>query len=307
MQLYRFFDRFGSSRRTVRGSESNGVSRSSGRAKLIGISVGALVALLGVCLVGSSPIAHAAGTVTPTLTLSSSVSPSSAGQSVSFLLTLAGPAGQTTAPSGTVQFAVDGADLGGPVTPVPFDAPPPVSGSTARSPSVSTLSPGTHTITATFAGDSTYAAAAAASITQTVNKTSQSISFTAPATGTVGGSATLTATGGGSGNPVVFSVDPSSGSGVCAVSDSNGSTVSYTAAGSCVIDADQAGNASYAAAPQVTGTITVGKASQSISFTSSPPSPAVFGGSYTPAATGGGSGNPVVFSIDSSSAAGRAL
>jgi hypothetical protein len=24
-----------------------------------------------------------------------------------------------------VQFAVDGVDLGGPVTPVPFDAPPP--------------------------------------------------------------------------------------------------------------------------------------------------------------------------------------
>ena len=119
----------------------------------------------------------------------------------------------------------------------------------------------------------------------------------------MGGSATLTATGGGSGNPVVFSVDASSGSGVCNVSGANGATVNYAAAGSCVIDADQAGNASYAAAPQVTATITVGKASQSISFTSSPPSPAVSGGSYTSAATGGGSGNPVVFSIDSSSAA----
>ena len=40
---------------------------------------------------------------------------------------------------------------------------------------------------------------------------------------------------------------------------------------------------------------------QAISFTSTPPSPAVVGGTYTPAATGGGSGNPVTFSIDSAS------
>jgi len=39
---------------------------------------------------------------------------------------------------------------------------------------------------------------------------------------------------------VVFSVDASSGAGVCTVS---GDTVSYAAAGSCVIDANQAGTA----------------------------------------------------------------
>ena len=39
-------------------------------------------------------------------------------------------------------------------------------------------------------------------------KPAQSISFTAPAPGTAGGSAALSAAGGGSGNPVVFSVDP---------------------------------------------------------------------------------------------------
>ena len=85
----------------------------------------------------------------------------------------------------------------------------------------------------------------------------QTISFTAPASGTVGGSATLSATGGGSGNPVVFSVDASSGSGVCNVSGSNGSTVNYTGAGSCVIDADQAAGNGYTAAPTVQRSITV--------------------------------------------------
>ena len=85
-------------------------------------------------------------------------------------------------------------------------------------------------------------------------KPAQSIFFAAPASGIAGGSAVLSATGGGSGNPVVFSVDPSSGPGVCTVS---GTTVSYTGAGICVIDANQAGNGRYADAPQVQRTITV--------------------------------------------------
>ena len=103
----------------------------------------------------------------------------------------------------------------------------------------------------------------------------------------------MSAAGGGSGNPVVFSVDPSSGPGVCTVS---GTTVTYTAAGSCVIDANQAGNGSYAAAPQVQRTITVNGIPQSISFTA--PASGTVRGSAALSATGGGSGNPVVFSVD---------
>jgi hypothetical protein len=83
----------------------------------------------------------------------------------------------------------------------------------------------------------------------------QRITFVGPGTGTVGESATLKATGGASGNPVVFSVDSSSGAGVCSVS---GTTVTYFKAGTCVIDANQAGNALYSPAPQVTQSITVG-------------------------------------------------
>lgn len=101
----------------------------------------------------------------------------------------------------------------------------------------------------------------------------QTISFTAPAPGVVGGSATLSATGGGSGNPVVFTVDTSSGAGVCAVS---GSTVRYAATGSCVIDANQAGNSNFTAAPQVQRRITVGKASSSTRLTLTG-SPAAYG------------------------------
>ena len=135
---------------------------------------------------------------------------------------------------------------------------------------------GTYSVTVT-ATDTTGASGSAA-FTITVSPAPQVISFTAPATGTVGKSATLTATGGGSGNPVVFTVDTSSGAGVCNVSGTNGATVTYTAAGSCVIDANQAGNADYTAAPQVTATITVDQAPAFVM--DSPPLTAVAGQAY---------------------------
>jgi hypothetical protein len=98
-------------------------------------------------------------------------------------------------------------------------------------------------------------------------KTSQTISFSAPGGGTVGDSEPLSATGGGSGNPVVFSVDPnSSPSDACSVS---GTTVTFVNAGSCVIDANQAGNGAYSAAPQVSQTVSVSPATTTTTTTTS--------------------------------------
>ena len=160
-----------------------------------------------------------------------------------------------------------------------------------------------------------------------VGQGSQAISFTPPAPGTVGGSATLSATGGASGNPVVFTVDSTSGAGVCNVSGTDGTTVNYTGVGSCVIDADQAGNTDYSAAPVVTQTIPVGSPvtgggggssppvrdggggltsvglqPQTVSFT--PPASGSAGGSATLSAMGGASGSPVVFTVDPTSGTG---
>jgi hypothetical protein len=97
-----------------------------------------------------------------------------------------------------------------------------------------------------------------------VGQGSQVISFgTAPAL-TALGSATVSATGGASGNAVTFSSTTVS---VCSV---NGSTVSALSAGNCVIAANQAGNANYAAAPQVTQTIVVAKFPLPLSFGTAP-------------------------------------
>ncbi len=133
----------------------------------------------------------------------------------------------------------------------------------------------------------------------TVGAASQALTVTAPATGTFGGTATLSGTGGDSGSPVVFSVDPSSWAGTCGVS---GTTVSYTGVGTCVIDANQAGTANYTAAPQVQKVITVSPASQQISLTA--PSSGTVGGSSTLSAKGGASGNPVTFTIDKATKSG---
>ena len=104
-------------------------------------------------------------------------------------------------------------------------------------------------------------------------------------------------------NPVTFTpYRPStSTAGSCSLS---GSALSYTGVGNCIIDANQAGNANYNAAPLAQKTFAVGKGAQAITFTSTHPFSAtgsVGSGTPTLSATGGGSGNPVTFTIDATS------
>jgi hypothetical protein len=100
-----------------------------------------------------------------------------------------------------------------------------------------------------------------------VEQTSQTITFTAPATPvTFGvGPIMLYATA-SSGLPVTFSVI----SGPATVS---GSTLTITGAGTIVVAANQAGNADYTAAAQVTQTIIVNKATPSLSLMVTPATP----------------------------------
>ena len=94
---------------------------------------------------------------------------------------------------------------------------------------------------------------------QSAPPTPQTITFTStpPASPTVGSTYQVSATGGDSGNPVVFSIDATSTPGTCSVL---GSTVTFTSDGSCVIDADQAGNTTFAAAPEMSQTLAIQQA-----------------------------------------------
>ena len=84
---------------------------------------------------------------------------------------------------------------------------------------------------------------------------SQSIAFTSvpPAAPISGDTYVVTARGGTSGNPVIFTIDSSSDP-LCSIS---GSTVTFEKRGNCMIDANQAGNQKYKPAPQAQQAITV--------------------------------------------------
>ena len=95
-----------------------------------------------------------------------------------------------------------------------------------------------------------------------------------------------------SGIPVVFSSNTTS---ICTVGGTNGSTITGVSVGTCSITANQAGSATYLAAPPVTQTIAVGQGTQTIGAISFTPSALAVGGATTASATGGASGNPVTF------------
>jgi hypothetical protein len=105
-------------------------------------------------------------------------------------------------------------------------------------------------------GGANYAAAVQVTQTIAVGKVANSISVTSTdTTAIVGGQYTPTASA-VSGDPVVVSVDSStSPSNACSVSSG---TVSFYAAGNCVLDFNDAGNTDYLAAAQATQTISVG-------------------------------------------------
>jgi hypothetical protein len=126
-----------------------------------------------------------------------------------------------------------------------------VSGPATISGSMVTLTgAGTVTLEASQAAAGDYTAGTQTA-TFTVLQAAQTITFAQIGMQMQGGTVTLTATGGGSGNPVTFtSWTPS----VCAVS---GSTATLSAPGTCTIAANQLGNANYLAAQQVTRSFTV--------------------------------------------------
>jgi outer membrane protein OmpA-like peptidoglycan-associated protein len=166
---------------------------------------------------------------------------------------------------------------------------------------VSFIGSGTCTLDANQGGNGSYLPATQAQQSFNVGLIPQSITgfSTPPSSATVNGATyNVSATGGGSGNPVTYTIDAASSS-VCTIS---AGVVSFIAMGTCTIDANQAGNATYSAATQAQQSFSVAKMGQTITGFSTPPSSATAGGAtYNVSATGGGSGNPVTYTIDAAS------
>ena len=186
--------------------------------------------------------AHFAAKATSSVALGSTASTSESGQAVSFSASLT-PASAT----GTVQFTVDGANLGAAV---------PIVAGAATSAALSNLAVGSHALTAVYSGNGTQLGASG-SATQVVIRaaTATSVSVSPPAP-TYGGSVTLTATislsGQGAGTPsgtVAFAVNGAAiaGCGAQTVSSSSATcTTTALPAGSDTLSAAYSGDGSFA-------------------------------------------------------------
>jgi hypothetical protein len=160
---------------------------------------------------------------------------------------------------------------------------------------VSFIGAGTCTLDANQSGNANFNPAPQVQQSFAVAKGNQTIAFTstAPVGETVGGptySVSATAT---SNLPVTITIDAASAS-ICSIA---GNTVSFNAFGICLVDANQAGNGNFNAAPQVQQSIAVAKGNQAISFTSSIPTNATVNQTYSVTATAS-SGLTVVFTLD---------
>jgi hypothetical protein len=202
---------------------------------------------------GYSTSAVAATTVTapkatPAVTISPNASSINTTQSLSVLVAVSGSGAPTATGSVTLtsgSYTSQATTLSG--------------GSANIAVPAGSLATGNDTLTANYTGDSNYASATGTSSQVTVTLTPQTISFTQMPAETVGTQVTLSV-GASSGLAVTLtSATPS----VCTVS---GLIVTFNAAGTCTIDANQAGNTTYSAAPQVQQSFTVNGEAQTITF-----------------------------------------
>jgi hypothetical protein len=136
-------------------------------------------------------------------------------------------------------------------------------------------STGAKTILASFSPNDNYGESTSPGVPHQVGQASQTISFGALANKTVGDASFTVSATASSGLAVSFAVGATD---QCTIS---GSTVSLTGAGSCTVTASQAGNATYAAAPNVSQTFQIAKTSPSVAITADTPDPSAYGQSFS--------------------------
>jgi len=159
---------------------------------------------------------------------------------------------------------------------------------------VTIVAGGSCSITASQAGNASYAATTPVAQSFTVNPATQTIAFGALSNQVFGAAPFTVSATASSGLTVNFNSQTTS---VCTVSGTTGSTVTLVSVGACTIQATQAGNTNYAAAPSV---------SQSFQVTPAPPAIGLNPASLSFTAVQGGS-NPANQTVGISNAGGGAL
>ncbi len=169
----------------------------------------------------------------PTVTLVSSLNPSTPGQNVMFTATVSGSG---PVPTGTVTFLDGSSTL----------ASTALNGSGVATYSTTLLGVGTHSISAQYNSDANYGGAVSSTLAQVVGQASQFLTFDPAPTVTVGGTGTVLATSANpnSGNPVQYSTLSTD----CLVNSFSGVVTGIqVGTNNCIIAASQAGNANYLA------------------------------------------------------------
>jgi streptogramin lyase len=193
----------------------------------------------------SESYANQVGKITlgqPTTTgLMSSANPSVYGQPVTFTATVSAASGT---PTGSVQFQVDGNNLGGPVSLVNGSA----------SLTTATLTAGSHTVTAIYSGDDGFFTSASDPLVETVGKADQHIDANWPVRAPGASSVTLNLTS-TSGLPVSYTVSGP------ATLDPTTDVLTITGLGTVTVTAQQPGDANYNPAPDISTTYAVAPAS----------------------------------------------
>ena len=205
------------------------------------------------------------GKISPVLELDKTVltiTPATAtlGQNVTFKATVTGVSQTTPTPTGSVSFQSGTTILGSGT----------LNASGVATATSSSAAVGINSVVAVYSGDSIYDANTSAAVTLTVNPGPQTITFVTPATQVYGATLGLSATA-SSGLAVSFA---STTGAVCTVA---GTTASFVGAGTCTIQATQAGDSDYLAAPAVSRSFTVARTTQTITFPAIPATTLVTG------------------------------
>jgi hypothetical protein len=239
------------------------------------------------------------GVLTPTTTvLTSDINPSTFGQNVTFTATVSAATGT---PTGTVQFSVDGTNVGAPVV---------LNASGVATFATSTLSIASHTVEALYGG-STFHDTSVGTLTQVVGKAPSTTALTSSLNPSfLGQSVTLTATvsPAAATGQVVFNIDTIDVATVPLVAGKASYTTTSLLAGTHPVMATYGGDATYTTS-NATLTQSVSPLIATTTSLTTAPNPSVYGQNVTftatvspTAATG-----TVVFTIDNVAGAPIAL